>query len=264
MSERVNTGHDEHGYGDNAYIAQPVTNLVSPRAKSESTDPRAVFTAALKARFVRQREEVRRSTSVGKVAELDDHHPVTFPARSNKAHAQWLRLLSTRAPLPTQLRSMEEDTVSSLLELIQKSYLVKGRNVNHITSAWIFSLLARLDEVGNMTNDQVFPLRELAKAAVLVQLSFTNPTVAMQLEDTLNQGEAGGSSQAVEEQELDIAEPVADLNTCVDDVRTSNQVSATDNTMATLDMIITIVGEVFGQRDLLEFRSEWAANETVE
>jgi len=29
------------------------------------------------------------------------------------------------------------------------------------------------------------------------------------------------------------------------------------NTRATVDMIITVVGEVYGQRDLLEFREVW-------
>jgi hypothetical protein len=34
-----------------------------------------------------------------------------------------------------------------------------------------------------------------------------------------------------------------------------------DTTMGTLDMIILIVGEVFGQRDLLEFREQWIRSE---
>jgi hypothetical protein len=34
-----------------------------------------------------------------------------------------------------------------------------------------------------------------------------------------------------------------------------------DTTKATLDMIILVVGEVFGQRDLLEFREHWARDE---
>jgi hypothetical protein len=34
-----------------------------------------------------------------------------------------------------------------------------------------------------------------------------------------------------------------------------------ENTMATLDMIIVVIGEVFGQRDLLQFREAWTTSE---
>jgi hypothetical protein len=32
------------------------------------------------------------------------------------------------------------------------------------------------------------------------------------------------------------------------------------NTCATIDMIVTIVGELYGQRDLLEFRDSWGGD----
>jgi hypothetical protein len=35
------------------------------------------------------------------------------------------------------------------------------------------------------------------------------------------------------------------------------------NTMATVDMILTVVGEMYGQRDLLEFRSAWVRDNVV-
>ena len=257
-------GEDQVCYDDGVYVSRTESATVLPNTTDEFTDPQHVFTAALKARFLLQRETLRLPTSLEGLAELDERHPISCPQRSKKAHAEWVRLLSTRAPLPAQVQSMDEDTVGNLLELIQKNLLIKHKGINHITSAWIFSLLARLDDVGNMTNDQVYPLREFGKKAIFVQLSFSSPEMAVQLEKNLNQGEEDQLDEGPSERATGAFERDGNPDSSPSDALPGMNVTVTDNTMATLDMIIAVVGEVFGQKDLLEFRLIWKADETVD
>jgi hypothetical protein len=128
-----------------------------------------------------------------------------------------------------------------LLELIADSCLVKATDVNSITSAWIWSLLARLDDVSNLYNDEIYPLRQLGKKALFVHLSFANP-------------EAAAGIEALEQEKETIASAPSSLPNG-DEV--GPDVGPTANTQATLDMILTVVGQVFGQKDLLQFRQSW-------
>jgi hypothetical protein len=172
--------------------------------------------------------------SMSKLAELPDTCPISFPRGNSHASAEWHHLLSTKAPLPAQLRSMDQHTVINLLDLVQKQYLPKNCNLSKVTSAWIWSLLARLDDVGIMTNDDLYPVRELGKRAVFLLLSYTKPELAAGLE-------------TLEEQDVPSAE--------------APSAPPTENTLATLDMILVVIGEAFRQKDLLEFRPMWTAIE---
>ena len=77
---------------------------------------------------------------------------------------------------------------------------------------------------------------------------------------------AGGEEPPLGKHEEGIGASEADAETSADTTDastpdTSEKASDTENTLATLDMILTIVGEVFRQRDLLEFRRPWENEE---
>lgn len=255
---------DEDGYmvEDGTYIGRPDAPVNT--AEDDSLDPQRVFTESLKDRFYIQRDQLNTVPSAEKVAALGDHHPISFPQGNNKAYAEWHRLLSSKPPKAAQLQSLDQDSVFNLLTLLQKTYLVKERNLRNVTSAWIWSLLARLDDVGSMSNDQVYPLRELGKKAIFLQLHFSNPEAAAQLE-TLQQGEAAGNeanggaeiSTQYDTDGVAIKATERPSSSHSDHSRTSHAV-ASENTLATLDMILVVIGEIFGQRDLLEFRRPWS------
>ncbi|KXS95919.1 hypothetical protein AC578_5208 [Pseudocercospora eumusae] len=255
---------DEDGYmvEDGTYIGRPDAPLDT--AEDDTLDPQRVFTESLKDRFYIQRDQLHTLPSPEKVAALGDHHPVSFPQGNNKAYAEWHRLLSSKPPKAAQLQSLHQDSVFNLLALLQKAYLVKGRNLRNVTSAWMWALLARLDDVGSMSNDQVYPLRELGKKAIFLQLHFSNPEAAAQLQ-TLQQGEAAGqevNGGAVIPTQYDtdgVAVKATERTSSShsDQSRTFHAV-ASENTLATLDMILVVIGEIFGQRDLLEFRQTWS------
>lgn len=187
-----------------------------------------------------QRKQLHAPPSMLKLAQLPDSCPISFPRSNDRASAEWLRIISSMPPLPAQLRSMDQDSVQNLLALVQEQLLAKRTQVSNLTSTWIWSLLARLDDVGTMTNDEVFPIRELGKRAVFLLLSFTRPELAAGLQSLEQEGLSIAAAKSRQPQNASVAPP-------------------TENTLATLDMILVVIGEVFGQKDLLEFRPSWSA-----
>lgn len=255
---------DSRGYlDDGAYIAAPLLGPTMPEAAKTLVDPQEAYTAALKQRFLTQHEQMHIAPSKSEVASLDEQHPATCRTSNSRAFAACKRMLRATAPQPAQVRAMDQSTVFVLLEAIHKTFLQREQSINPITGAWIWALLTRLDDVGTMTNEQVYPLRELGKRAVLVQLSFRDPSAAQALEAVGTNAEPASSNH--DETQLDVdgdlAEPAKTSETTDDNLVNakdeSNNVVSQQTSLATLDMIITVVGELFGQRDLLEFRQQW-------
>jgi hypothetical protein len=91
----------------------------------------------------------------------------------------------------------------------------------------------------------------LGKKALFVLLSFRDPEAAR------------GIEQLGEEEEDDDRGSPPMLDSAVAN-RDEGSVGPTSNTLATLDMILTIVGKVFGQKDLLQFRQTWEATAAAE
>ena len=257
---------DSRGYfEDGAYIARPSQADLETSDMAGTITPQQAYTEALKARFQKQRILLQASPSAEAVAKLDDQHPITLPRGSNKAWAQWTRLVRTVPPSLTQIQAMDQDNVIKVLELIKKQYLQPGKAIEALVGAWIWALIARLDDVGTMTNDRVSALREFAKQAVLVQVSLHDPDAAAQLQNIAEQeahdldcGATGTPDEALANGSFsncagtNVASASNERGVHIDE-------AAESSTLATLDMIITVVGDVFGQRDLLEFRRSWIA-----
>ncbi|TKA74682.1 hypothetical protein B0A55_04712 [Friedmanniomyces simplex] len=247
---------DGRGYfEDGAYVGRPIIGPTMPESARTMVEPQEAYTRALKQRFLETREGMHVKPDSAALATLDEKHPTAFIDGNNKAHASWLRLLKTGMPHPVQVQTLDIGSVGRLLELIMQLFLVREQHLAKITSVWIWSLLARLDEVGTMSNDEVYAIREFGKKAVLVQLSLHDPAAAAQLEGVSWSPEAVpvSTNSAVARNETDGDEPAPEIDQSLPKTPDTDS-SAAENTLATLDMIITIVGEVFGQRDLLEFR----------
>lgn len=263
---------------DGAYVARASLGPMIPESARTLVEPQDAFNTALRRRFYAHRAQLHLHPTMKAVTALDDGHAISFAKGNSKAVADWQRFLRQTEPHRAQLQSMEQSTVFDLLELLQKHLLLRTKEIAGTTSAWIWALLARLDDVGTMNNDQVWILRELGKKAVLVQLSLVDPVAAEMLErestgehdsDVAAQVDDQANARATENADF-VAEPndarsmpVAsklDVDTLEHDTASK---SLHENTLATLDMIITIVGEIFGQRDLLEFRKPWTSVEDM-
>jgi hypothetical protein len=254
---------------DGAYVARASLGPLLPESAKVTVAPQEAYTKALTKRFLAQRNMLHLSPQEGAVAALDERHPISFPRRNNKAYADWLRFLRTVSPHPDQLRAMDRGTVDNLLELIREHYLVREEDIVPTTSTWIWALLSRLDEVGTMNNAQVWKIREFGKKVVLVHVSFDNPAAAKLLEEeagehdddstvrsptpsTPGANSPSDSSSIASDEDISLA-PTDQKH---QDERIVDE-AARQNTLATLDAVIVIVSEMFGQRDLLEFRQPW-------
>lgn len=259
---------DTRGYlEDGAYVGSANVGPQLLPAVPKSVDPQESYTVALKERFLRQRERLHTSPVPGAVEALDNDHPISFPWHSNRAHASWYRVLRTIPPHPTQMQAMEQSDVLNLLRLLQKHLLVREKHLSPTTSSWIWALLTRLDDVGTMNNGQVWNLRELGKKAILVQLSFEDPGAAAELEaasaDDQDERKPRHGKAVVPGEELiddsktDEAEAEDSSVVGKNDDDEEDDIAECQHTLATLDAILVVVGEIYGQRDLLEFRKAW-------
>ncbi|KAK3646363.1 hypothetical protein LTR56_003123 [Elasticomyces elasticus] len=249
---------DGRGYfEDGAYVGRANIGPVMPDSAKTTIEPQEAYTRALKQRFAVAREQMHSTPDSDDLAKMDEEHPTTYRQGDNKAHANWKRILTTTMPSPTQVQALDTTSVDRLLEVIMRVNLIREQILQESTSVWIWSLLARLDDVGSMNNQEVYAIREFGKKAVLVQLSLYDPVAAAQLEAMSNEGGPGQSDDSAVEGEASNGE--AGDSPALDAPAVESP--AAHNTAVTLDMIITIIGEVFGQRDLLEFRRPWEMTE---
>lgn len=247
-------------FEDGAYVAAANLGPQLPQGLDDDIAPQEAFTLALRERFLTQRDRMHLPPDSQALQSLQDEHLISFPAKSDEAYKDWSRHIKTAVPLTAQIQSMQQADALRLLNLIQERFIRREAHIAGNVAAWIWSLLARLGDVGAMGNDDVSAVRELAKKAIIAQLSFDNPDAAEQLENAAAEERDGAqypSQQAgLAGQETSDASPSAG-ETEVMHARTDATTSEVQDTLATLDMIIVLAGDVFRQRDLLEFRRSW-------
>ncbi|KAJ5492601.1 hypothetical protein N7539_001347 [Penicillium diatomitis] len=173
--------------------------------------------------------------------------------------------------------------------------------------AWAWGLLGKCREVGELATDQVGEIRDFGKRAAKILLRIREAELRRSNEDSdeydsdtggdseeaqadaIMQDESDSSQHAVTdmaESDMDMAD--ADLSSALEAAKSRLQAQLDEDAAAEqedraaeqpsgdsaqqarilLDMILTVVGEFFGQRDLLELREVWvlenAHHETVE
>jgi hypothetical protein len=250
---------DSRGYYvEDCYIARPVLRPEAP--KKSKISAKDAYTEVLKRRFSAMRARLRTEPPVGETeTQPDTRKPVPQPNGGKKAYEECVEMVHNMAPSPAQLQALDQEDTLSMLELIQKHCFKRGETLRPSTSAWIWALLAKLDDVGTMNNDEVFVLRDLGKRALVIQISFNNAAMAAQLEE-ISRAEAAWESDEANTSQHEGQNTEA---TAADAAKTDTAGSSVtqkldpENTLATLDMIVTIVGEFFGQRDLLDSRRSW-------
>jgi hypothetical protein len=244
---------DSRGYYvDDCYIARPVLRPEAPRKSTISA--KEAYTEMLKRRFDAMRARLSDEYPVGETEiRTEDNKPIPQPNAGKKAYAECVEMVQNMSPSLAQLQALDQEDTLSMLELIQKRFFNRGETLSPNASAWIWALLAKLNDVGTMNNDEVFVLRDLGKRALVISISFNNAAMAAQLEE-ISRAEAASESDEANTSQHDAAK--------TDTVGSSvTQKLDPENTLAALDMIVTIVGEFFGQRDLLDSRRSWDPEE---
>ncbi len=340
----------------------------SDRAEEEELDQQKRYFNTIIARYQALRAQLRQVPPLEALEALGKDHPTHVGSLSVAVARWWKWKMRWVDPRPAQVASMDKPTVLRLLGLLTGGTLLKrGAEVEVGISCWVWSLLARLPERGELTSEEIGVVRELGKKAVLVgmglrenknweegmrevekdfdeeeheelpgvvngnQIELDSEEEGIILEDTEVDAEDSATNLAgddsfigpkfvgaeqkattvqdeVKAGEISSYTPVhegseddhetrrtsdeeaelayGDSSQDADALATArarilarlgpDQVNASDseesagiqkakdkrtaalwNTKATVDMIVTVAGEIYGQRDLLEFRGAW-------
>jgi hypothetical protein len=260
--------YDENHSDAGSYDPDDVTDATAPHVPPPT--PQAAYRANLLARFDALRSQLAQQPPLGPVQRLGPNQLVSLP-RARPALQAWLYQLRTADPVPAQLASMQQESVLSALELCARQIQTGADGTPAIgarVGTWIFALLARLGGAGTLDNDGVSVVREMGKRAVAVVKGVPDEVSgygrpgggedeAQPEDDRDREDEGEGEVEAGgddEQAKLRAAKERLLGKLAAQDEEESSQKAMTD---ATLDMIITLTGEVFGQRDLLEFREAW-------
>ncbi|CAL3973391.1 unnamed protein product [Diplocarpon coronariae] len=336
-------------YADGAYVAQQ-----SELEAALEEDPQLAYFSSILARYRALRSHLQETPPQYAVERLGPDHPTRVERMNKDLTRWWIRKLRSVDPKPAQIASFNKGSVLRVLRLLTQGTLLKrGLGVDITISRWVWSLLARLPDRGELSSEEIGVIRELGKKAILlsvglrereewdegmkvveqglegeeeedgevvngdeISLEFEEDDVdfvanessknsrlmnaidntghlardhspaglTMQQEavlsteslenpDHLTEAKARilaqlnrpSSTDAViperEEGELPvilepIIGPVQSEMSMTNEEPSAEAVDPRLNTKATVDMIITIAGEVYGQRDLLEFRGQ--------
>ncbi|KAK0633087.1 hypothetical protein B0T14DRAFT_415289 [Immersiella caudata] len=353
---------DSRGYyHDGAYTAAPDTELSEDNECEDGEwDPAKEAAAAEKAlreayftnlttQFEALRARLHGEPPTGLAAALDEDHGIEvggFGPR-NRTFSIWDHRIRHTDPLPVQIAAMDRRSALKLLRVILGGkFIRRGYELRERTSRWIWALLARLPDRGEMDYAEIGWIRELGKRAVLMMVSMVHmealegavddlqgeeiesdvdgeafteevevndkdevavnvspselgnsqtgpPTDAAlqpaasprtddgEIDMDLDDGEVSDTSSAPKDIQADIAAAKARLLARLEKpetmdilVESNGEGKATDdnheqakgedarartNARATLNMILTVAGEFYGQRDLLEFRDPFPA-----
>lgn len=265
-------------------------------------DAQVSYYNLLRHRFLLLRSTLRCTPPATAIAALDDAHPIGLPDRNTAARKEWRRLLMTVDPQMVQLACLDSESVLRVLSILARGLgeNVRGGDPDLVrrVGAWSWGLLGRCREVGELATDQVGELRDLGKRAakILLRMQETEFKRAAEDSDVSDSDDGDGEEapreenaqaedqgeEALEAQDADM--PDADLSAELEAAKLRlqaklqsdavpgvaderDQVEPGDSVQqgrVLLDMIITIVGEFFGQRDLLDAREVWTRDEAVE
>lgn len=158
---------------------------------SNSDEIREAYFTSLVNRYVALRKVLHTDPPRHLLESLPISNPteVSGFGHSTDAFVKWSGRLRGTDPLPAQIASMHKDSVFRLLRVILiGKFLRKNHQLWVRTSRWIWALLARLPDRGELDYQEIGWIRELGKKAVLMMVSLS------EIEILKEHYEVGGSS----------------------------------------------------------------------
>lgn len=192
-----------------------------------------------------------------------------------------------------QLACMDIESVQGVVRIMSRlmSDMLRSGSIESVRriGAWAWGLLGKCREVGEMATEEVGEIRDLGKRAAKIlqkiQEAEDMPTKEADISDsdvaeyeppeTLDPEEPGETclQETADDRDSEMRD-ATDLSSELEAAKVRLQVQLQDGTepeaapgtdedlkkqtRALLDMIITVVGEFFRQRDLLDAREIWA------
>jgi hypothetical protein len=271
---------NEDYHPDRAWVATPIEMLHEDL--DDAPDAQDLYYVSLLDCFARIQAQLRIPPPLAAVELLLSSQPISFPPDAAKARDKWRRVTQTSDPSPTQLACMDAESVLELVKLLTEgmSGIIRARVRAKIKrfGGWIWATLARCRDRGELSSEEIAELRELGKKAVKL-LEFVRRTKSAEFgsedgarPDVAIQLDEGEVAEMVEKSELEQAKTrmasVLDMDSNGDatelakdevfeDGGVEQEMDVSKLIHMVLDTVITVVGEVYGQRDLLEHRDIW-------
>ncbi|XDG07852.1 hypothetical protein ABKA04_007467 [Annulohypoxylon sp. FPYF3050] len=175
---------------------------------SSSDEIRDAYFASLTNQFLSLRQTLQNPPPPNIRKSLPRSNPTVvgeFGSRSD-TFPKWAGRIRGTDPLPAQIAAMHKDGVMRLLRIILGGkFLRKKHPLWERTSRWIWALLARLPERGELDYQEIGYIRELGKRAVLLMVSLAEMEVLKEHYDvgdssTESLGEPDFDDQGVDEE----------------------------------------------------------------
>lgn len=196
---------------------------------------------------------------------------ISLPEDSRKARTRWESLITTDDPHPAQLAVMDPLSVLQLVKLLRIKLInllnsEDGSRISRV-GGWLWAVLGRCRDRGELSSEEIGELRQLAQRAIYIQQRLSGEQQQQQHAsngdhaslDIDDDGDGSQDGHSKNETTLDVHEegevPPSEATSLVKEAGTA--IERERLVAVTLDMVITVVGEVYGQRDLLESRRKW-------
>jgi hypothetical protein len=237
-AERGASSENGGYWSDGAYMAKANTSTTISATRLLQTQIQYYDT--LLAQFRLLQATLRCTPPLHTVQNLPKSRPISFPSETRKAALQWTEHILESEPTMVQVACMDMDSVWELVKLLN-SMLSKGQAKAHTLGPWIWAALGKCPDLGLMVSDEVSELRSLARTAA-----------------SILDGELGAAEQLEDDPDAQAlrSEGQGEI------LMSSKEFGGLHNSSAiVLDMVVTVVGEIYGQRDLLEQRMIWTSPE---
>jgi len=275
---------DDGGYWDDegTYTAKP--NVHNDFSAPSFPKAQAQYYDTLLTQFALVKATMRCIPPLLAIEKLTSTQPISFPAENKNARITWGNCLKNQDPNPVQIACMDEVSVFELVRLITTKMRGLFQDNQADTAkrigAWIWAVLGKCPDRGELGSEEISDLRQLAQKVVDVGNWLqrkSQPTVASTESDEEdqegNQTPANGGNALkieIEEAKRRLAakpEDSSQLEKCRQNGprKASGTLpecqAAKKEQLIVLDMVLTVVGEVYGQRDLLDLRTAWSIEE---
>lgn len=269
--------------------------------RAHERDLREAYFSSIMERYATMRQKLHITVPPGAGKQLKSSQATTAApfGRNSSTVKQWSGLLRDTDPHPLQVALMSKDTVLLILRvMLGGKFLRRGQPLPERTSHWLWALLARLPDEGELNYSEIGWIRDLGRRAVLLGRSIAEMAALKEecaenglgvndgaderdsddepskepdtdrRDDTHEEGEAdmelqsdSDEGEVKEDDESLIAAAKRKLLDSLDSALQESQKREQEemNTLATLSMILTVAGEFYGQKDLLEFREPFAS-----
>jgi hypothetical protein len=163
--------------------------------------------------------------------------PLDLPSGSQAAYESFSKLVQSQKSSVGRLAATSLPTIYHLLRISSKLLRSRRLPISHL-GPWIWALLARVPPIDEMTNDDVSVLRTLGKLAVQTGTASLSKR-GKQASDGNHSDDSSGYDEFLRRRR-NTSSPLA-----------GNEESLEETLRTTVEMIVVVVSERFGQKDMM-------------